>query len=74
MMVPSHFYLNVARDTGRKDFHGDTAYAHFCRIELGQVLEGDAKAMAADIRPRFPAPEFKLELTHVRCSGFTVAF
>lgn len=74
MMIQSNFDMNVARSTGRKAFDGDHEYAHYCRIELGPLSQGEAVEKARDIAARFPAPEFNVTLQHVECSGRSVGF
>ena len=66
MMVENNYEINVAREV----YEGKgNLYSHYCKIELGYMFEEKARVKFNDIKKRFPAPEFQLELRYVNCYG-----
>lgn len=68
------YILNIAKHAGT---YGDGAprFEHFARVELPNMLEGEAKARALVIRARFPESEgFKCDLSYWEKTGRDVQF
>lgn len=75
MSHESHFEVNVAKATGtRWDSHkGSVAtFTHHFKADVGTDQQR-AVARAQDIAARFPAPEFKVELTYWESRGHDIA-
>ena len=64
MMIPSNYYINVSKPT-MKYPNG----IHFCKIELGDVSEAEAKKAFEEIKAVFGDIHYKLNLYHVTCYG-----
>ena len=70
MMIPSNYYINVAREgVYRKDRYNPRGLGHYCRIELGEVLPETAMERFGELKKMFPESEFELKLYYVSCNG-----
>lgn len=69
MMIPCNYEVNVARIAC---YPGQIPrFEHFCRIELGNISEKEAKNRFEIIKKwdQLTGPEWKLTLNYVECSG-----
>lgn len=74
VMVPNNFSINIAQMTSPSGWDGKPTYRHFAAVELGQMLEEEARFRYAEFVARFPEDDgFKLELTRVECFGRRIA-
>ncbi len=64
MMIPCNYEVNVATPSEPTAKYG----RHYCRIELGNCPEKEAKEKFIFIRQLFPT-NWNLRLCEVRCSG-----
>lgn len=71
MMIASNYSINVARLETQSD--GVEIPCHYCRIELGNMLQNKAEEIFWDICNRFPSADFDLTLDYVDCRSQTIA-
>lgn len=64
-MEGRYYEVNIAKQNGETDFWGNPRYLHWAKVILREDFESVAKAKFAEIKGRFPAPEFKCELSFV---------
>lgn len=56
------YTINIATRDEKLAFDGRTTYTHLCRVELGDIFEARARERFAIIAPRFPFPDFSVEM------------
>ena len=80
-MIPSHFYINIARARGagtragmERGWDGKPVFAHYATLEITHsATEEEARRVFADSLERYPADQgFKLTLMRVECFGKTL--
>ena len=64
MMIPCNYEINVATKPEKNAEYG----RHYCRIELGQCTEKEARAKLNKLNEKL-GDEFNLKLIKVMCSS-----
>ena len=74
MSFQSHYRINVAKRSG-VSFTGGDLYSHLFATapDSGAMWSADKALMMLEMmQEKFPAPEYKVDMTHWRCSGVDV--
>lgn len=73
MMIPCNYEINVARVNENYSYYiagqKHTVYARLFTANLGDISLNEAKEIFAIMKEKFPAPEYNLTLTYVKCVG-----
>lgn len=67
MIIPNNYYINVSTPPTFNAKYG----VHYCRIELGDITEKEAKEKYDFIQRLFPL-QYNLKLYYVNCYGTEV--
>lgn len=68
-MIEDHYEINVARKERKYIDDKEEKYYHFCKIEIGEIIEENVMEKYRIICEKFRAPEYKCTLTKVICRG-----
>jgi hypothetical protein len=72
-MVQNHYEINVARRNKSAAINGQPPYLHFFSTsERSCVTEREMLALVKEFQKKFPAPEYKIDVTKIVCHGTMV--
>lgn len=69
-----HYSFNIARRDGMT-FDDKPRYIYYCEIKIAKWNirnEKELQVFTDDLRERFPAPEFKIDVTLWQCRGYAM--
>jgi hypothetical protein len=70
-MVQNHYEINVSK--GEPTVGGALRYIHlFATAERSCVGQYQLEKVYAEIKARFPSPEYRVDVSEVRCTGHHV--